>query len=99
VNSGINSEKVSQYDAIRNIKRTWRLLLSSTPLNGQFFGVQMFPAELDSTPVVSAEVGERAYGNLPVDPTKFTVNVYPYGFRAFTVEQQYAGYVINVTLS
>ena len=85
--------------SILDVKRAYRVAISSTPVNGIYFGVYNFNITYNSTPDVSLAVGDQGQGGVTIDPSKFSSNVYTWGFRVYTTESAYAGLIVTVTLS
>ena len=78
---------------------SYRVLISSTPINNTYFGVYNFPRPQSTVPAVTITVGVGTQGGGVVDPEKFSSNVYEWGFRVYTTESAYAGLIVTVTLS
>jgi len=106
LDSGVTTEDVEQIEtnktnilSILDVKRAYRVAISSTPVNGIYFGVYNFNITYNSTPDVSLAVGDQGQGGVTIDPSKFSSNVYTWGFRVYTTESAYAGLIVTVTLS
>lgn len=86
------------WQKINAIKRTYKVPISSTPINGIYFGVQMFPFEFDSVPEGTVEVQNIGQGGTAIDPTKFTTQINTWGFRIYTTDSAYAGLIPDVKI-
>jgi hypothetical protein len=86
------------WQKIKAIKRTYKVPISSTPVNGIYFGVQMFPFEFDSVPEGTVAVQNVGQGGVTIDPTKFTAQINTWGFRIYTTDSTYAGLIPDVKI-
>lgn len=86
------------WQKINAIKRTYKVPISSTPINGIYFGVQMFPFEFDSVPEGTVAVQNTGQGGTAIDPTKFTTQINTWGFRIYTTDSAYAGLIPDVKI-
>lgn len=87
------------WEKINSIKRTYKVPISSTPVNNIYFGVQMFPFEFDSVPNATIEVQNIGQGGVSIDPSKFTTQIATWGFRIYTTDSSYAGLIPDVVIS